>query len=322
VFALTPAIGRDTVGRVRRGLAREHEGWSRRRIAPPAAVLLALGLATTAIAGSDVTIESDPEGSGNGLVYRSANDPSVANAGTSIIVATCPTGRVLTGGGLLVSGSSAEAAIVDMGPNRSQDVGLPAKTAWTGIIGNTGGAKSVTSYAICAAPRGIRLRRDADTTTADDQAVTLTARCGRRASVTGGGFHSDSNIDDRVHASAPFDGGDRGRKPDDGWRVHMTVAQASREVVATAICRRGKRARKRIAYRSDRHNASGDVNETAFCPSGAAVLGGGGSLSGSGGHLNSAYPYAAEDPPMDSWSVYTYSAITRTTAAYVICKRG
>ena len=56
---------------------------------------------------------------------------------------------------------------------------------------------------------------------------TLTAKCPRGTHVYGGGHYNNKSFGSlTAHHSFPWDGADRGNKPDDGWRTRVTIAEA------------------------------------------------------------------------------------------------
>ena len=293
-----------------------------KRLAAAAGLGLALSWAAVALAGSNVTVDSVDEGHANGIFYRSATNGSVPIEGpTPYIAATCPEGKVLTGGGTFVSGQAAEAAISHLGPDRSSDVEAGPKTAWTAIVDNySGSSKLVKTYAFCAAPRGLAQRTVKRTTAAGetDTLMTLRAKCHADESVVGGGVFSESNLANRIRISAPFDGPDKGKKPDDGWKVKVLVTLDNRDTWATAICRRGKQARSKIVYASDDTTGTGTLSDGVSCPAGATLTGGGFALGGGpGGYLNSAHPLTEK---FNEWGVFTRVTGTRTLDVYAVCK--
>jgi len=65
---------------------------------------------------------------------------------------------------------------------------------------------------------------------------TVKARCPQLRHVTGGGYEHVSEVE--VEASRPFDSGDAGTVPDDGWEVEFAPSGAAVEefVAVYAIC--------------------------------------------------------------------------------------
>lgn len=64
----------------------------------------------------------------------------------------------------------------------------------------------------------------------------LTAKCPEGTHVYGGGHYNNKSFGSlTAHHSFPFDGADRGKKPDDGWRTRVTIAE---ELIpsAYAVC--------------------------------------------------------------------------------------
>jgi hypothetical protein len=66
---------------------------------------------------------------------------------------------------------------------------------------------------------------------------TFKAPCPKRNHVLGGGHYNTGQFGDVIGAhSYPYDGGDRGRKPDDGWAAKLRGFTVSYDVSMYAIC--------------------------------------------------------------------------------------
>ena len=282
------------------------------------AVLLVLTAGSVALAGSTVSEGSIPLGDDSGLEYRSA---VFVNADAAdYAVATCPGERVVTGGGAFASGASSEARLIDLGPYAHQDASASDRQAWTSeLVNDAGSSKDLTSYAICARPRGIARKTKIRTAQASAAIVTAKASCPNAASVLGGGLSNQSYVDARILASMPFDDGDKGSKPDDGWRAR-TFLGASRELQVFAICKETAG----VVYRSQTGSATASATSaTATCPNGGSATGGGAALSGNAGFLNSTRPADSTDSdsvPDDAWQTFGYSASSYTLTSAIVCK--
>ena len=280
----------------------------------------ALAAAAVAVAGSTLVVESVPEGSANGLSYRSATFP---NAGAAKYTVTfCPGSRVVSGGGAFVSGATSEAPLIVAVPDKPSEAKTPPRGSWTAGIDNLGGAaKTLKGFAVCARPRGIVRKTKVRVAPLELTSMTLKAPCPRGSSVLGGGFDTNYN-DGRIRASAPYDGGDRGQTPDDGWQARALVGD-TREFQVTAICQKG-RAQRRLVYRDRTADAeAGELFARTRCPDGAAATGGGAAIAGgTGAFLNSTYPDDADGDgnPEDAWSTYAYSASSTPLTTFAVCK--
>jgi hypothetical protein len=72
---------------------------------------------------------------------------------------------------------------------------------------------------------------------APGSAKTFKAACPKRAHVLGGGHYNSGGYGDVIGAhSYPYDGRDRGRKPDDGWAAQLRGFGVSHPVSVFAVC--------------------------------------------------------------------------------------
>ena len=273
-----------------------------------------------ALAGSTLVVESSPEGTANGLSYRSATFVDADSA--EYTVTFCPGRRVTSGGGAFVTGATSEGPLIVAVPDKPTDATTPRRKSWTSGINNLGaGAKTLVGYAICARPHGIVRNTKVLEAPVTLASMTVKAPCPAGSSVLGGGFDTNYN-DSRPMESAPYDGGDRGRVPDDGWRGRAVVGD-TRDFQVTAICLKG-RAQRRLVYRERTDEATGNLYARAKCPDGAAATGGGAAIDGGGSaFINSTYPDDAsgDDVPDDSWTTFAYSPGSGRLTTAVVCRR-
>jgi hypothetical protein len=67
--------------------------------------------------------------------------------------------------------------------------------------------------------------------------TAVVSRCPAGTVVLGGGVsHSGGGVDDEVATTAPFDGRDRDRRPDDGWIGEVNLGSTGLTITAYAIC--------------------------------------------------------------------------------------
>jgi hypothetical protein len=281
-------------------------------------VLFVLAAGSIALAGSTVIEGSVPLGDDNGLKYRSVefNDAD----GADYAVATCPGKRVVTGGGAFASGASSEARMIEIGPYAHQDAAASNRRAWTAeLVNDAGPAKDLTSYAICAPPRGVKRRTTTRPPQTSPAIVTAKASCPNAASVLGGGISNRAYPGARILATLPFDDGDKGSKPDDGWRVRTFIGD-SRELQVFAICKETAG----IVYRSKTGSATSSATSTTVtCPNGGSATGGGAALSGNAGFVNSTNPADSTDAdgvPDDAWQTFGYAASSYKLTSAIVCK--
>lgn len=139
--------------------------------------------------------------------------------------------------------------------------------------------------------------------------------------LSGGGFVTGPTGSQRLVASGPFDSNDRGRQPDDGWRVAVdNLGTKRRALTAVAICARvpGLTYRKR-EFRAPKRARTHAI---ATCPAGQSVLGGGVRHSvpfASTALVASAYPSA--NPTRWVTEIDNLGGKAATGRAFAICHR-
>jgi hypothetical protein len=105
--------------------------------------------------------------------------------------------------------------------------------------------------------------------------TTVKVSCpGGKHVLGGGGLASGPFLSQRMVATAPFDSGDRGAKPDDGWRFTVdNLSNRMRKITAHAICAQVGG----LTYVSKRFKAAKRKRKhaEASCPNGEFVIGGG-----------------------------------------------
>jgi hypothetical protein len=288
--------------------------WAR-KLAPLAAfIALCFG---AALAWAGTPVHSDPEGKAGGLVYRSG---SQYFAGSGAVVASCPKGRHITGGGATLDGDPEFGELAYAGPDH-EGPGVSSREAYAAHGYVSGLGQTLKSYAICTKSASLIYRLKKPVVSATGPLVTK-VRCPRGASVVGGGFDSHAN-DDGALISAPFDGSDPDDDPDDGWSMRVIATDLFQTVHVTAVCSSDLH----LAYREQTATASGDLATSAVCPSNAVVTGGGAELSGdAGAHLTNSAPAdfgdADNTTPEDAWATKAHvDAGSRDLTAYAICKR-
>jgi hypothetical protein len=289
-------------------------------IAGLAAAVIIASLPTVAMGGGvDVVVESVDLGASHGLAYRSATNDNTG--GSAYGIATCPATQDVTGGGAGISGDPSTAWIIDSARNSPPLAGIGPRRAWAGGGWNNAGAvRNVSTVAICGRRDALRPRTETLGTTVEGMKFAGSVKCPHGTSVTGGGLLSEGNADE-ILVSAPLDGPDSNRVPDDGWRAKIIASQDLRNVTFHAICTD----EFDLAYRTTRQAVTGFATDGAACPTASAVTGGGASISGgAGAHLASLQPVDQADAgsvPDDGWRAQaSVGPSPRTFKTYAICK--
>ncbi|MFN8218381.1 MAG: hypothetical protein U0R71_17460 [Solirubrobacterales bacterium] len=154
----------------------------------------------------------------------------------------CPSGTHVVGGG--VGNNFAETdrlvQIQSSRPTDSHDPGLTPDDGWQGTVINdaTGHSALVTVTAICSEEDSFAYE-SATRQIPSNALVEVRARCPADTHVSGGGVEV-AGLPTRITATAPFDGGDGGNAPDDGWtgRGDNSSTIAPHDITAFAICER------------------------------------------------------------------------------------
>jgi len=250
---------------------------------------------------------------------------TIGSASSSVVVARCPAGSALTGGGGLVARPSAPA------PSNSLklDGTLPGEgdplagdpAAWTAVAafgGQSEPGDDATAYALCAgAPPGRHVAVAAATSAGDAAATSaggVTATCPAGTRLTGGGALGTpaSAVSLRPVASFPSDA--LGRAALDGARDpgSWTAIAAAPNVIAGAVtrafalCSDDPALHTTVARRDapGPQTQSASVALTTTCPGDTRLLGGGARLDASGAappqgvHLRGSFPSSPEGVPV------------------------
>ncbi len=157
--------------------------------------------------------------------------------------------------------------------------------------------------------------------------VGATAHCPDGSSVVGGGLLiQGANTATGIHSSYPVDDGDRGHKPDDGWRgVANSRSAGDKKLMVDAVCS----SRGHFSYELGLAGApDGDQGGGyALCDPGDQVAGGGVELSKGNASLAVAASYPLDidvnTVPDDGWYgiASNESGSPQTVTTYAICAR-
>ncbi len=146
---------------------------------------------------------------------------------------------------------------------------------------------------------------------------TASVKCPKGQHVFGGGVsaHASSVV---LVASFPFDGKDRDKRPDDGWRVRVDNRDAATTAHVAAVC-----AARQPTYRTQSFKAvPGDQStSSALCGHGRHVTGGGVDYAPPAGDglIADTFPGTRRE-----WAVYidNYGAKRLPATAYATCAKG
>ena len=165
----------------------------------------------------------------------------VAAGGQDQLKAPCPAGTKVTGGGVITATDSLKVDVASTEPFDGPDPGSTPDDGWLGTANN--GKSSSTRMVVlaaCAKSGHYRYVHSAREPLPDNSEASAEARCPAGTTVTGGGIdNSGIDIGAEIRSTFPFDGGDIGFTPDDGWEgsANNDDTGRSERMQAFAICR-------------------------------------------------------------------------------------
>lgn len=237
-------------------------------------------LAETAFAGTiDLGTVGGVNYSGN-----SSSAPIVPNGVEIGPDAECASGTRLVGGGVEIGGDFAESQFTRSAPG---DESLASGQSWVTVWANLAGSGKTASVTAACMDREVRRVRETKTVEAGG-AAAVKVSCPAGTQVSGGGFIEADAFQSYLNSSYPIDGGDRGSRPDDGWKVRVRNSTAgSGKATVEARC---------VQF-DPSYLVGGQflippgvtITTDAACPTGAHVVGGGVRL---GGAASEAHPVA------------------------------
>lgn len=161
-----------------------------------------------------------------------------APGGTVTATASCPEGSIVVGGGGRPIGDTS-----DWTMNTSHNVDGPdadpvPNDGWRAYYHYTGSDGDLLVDAVCVGSVGEPAYRSTSTSVLPRSTKTVKSSCGAGEHVLGGGAYiNGSAASARVAGSRPFDSGDAGTVPDDGWLVtYRNTSDSPLTAEARSIC--------------------------------------------------------------------------------------
>jgi hypothetical protein len=157
--------------------------------------------------------------------------------------------------------------------------------------------------------------------------ASVSARCPFDTHLTGGGaYTSGGTVDDEVASSAPFDGADRGKAPDDGWLAEINGSASSDNTITSfAIC--APFDNLRYAHDSISVGPNGTKKVHVACARGTRPLGGGALTTSSSTAISLRETFPWQRPkstmPWDGWEAGANNLTNRSKSltAYAVCRQ-
>jgi hypothetical protein len=234
--------------------------------------------------------------------------------------ANCAEGARPISGGIDLEGSAATSLMGATYP------ALEVSRIWRSVGRNEGvGAMDMSFFAVCRAldPGAFRFRSETKPVNPGKRR-SVRAPCPNGFRAIGGGLEFGQGL---AVATAPYDGRDPDKKPDDGWRARaVNGAPSQAELTAHVSCREA--GTWTLAYEREAFLVGGGSSalSTAICEEGAAT-GGGGTIAGPGAvRLHEAYPVDFGDVedtiPENGWqlSVRNSSMGSAEAVVHAVCK--
>jgi hypothetical protein len=232
---------------------------------------LGVGLSAGALAfttfGLTAAVADDNLGTRGGITYMRDGASPTAPA-VSVIEVECPPGADFSGG-LANPGTSVYASdLNDTWMADGSDFGAALDDAWFTTVRFPAPADpplfpNPRVYVICEEVE--HLPSSFSVPIAPGEARTQSVNCSVGKKPTGGGVTITGDETDGafINSSAPYDGNDDNRKPDDGWigRAYNPTG-AEKTMTVTAVCREGS---LRYSKFTDRARAGRQANASAGC---------------------------------------------------------
>ena len=147
---------------------------------------------------------------------------------TETETARCETGRMLGGGGFFAGNHVDQWYLNSTFPKGKG-------WTWTGWHYESTGASEIAANVICE--KGARTEVETETKKSAKEHVKVKVGCRKGVVTSGGGSASKSARNAHLVKTVPFDDGDQGLVPDDGWAVEWeNDGIVKQEFVAYAVC--------------------------------------------------------------------------------------
>lgn len=261
------------------------------------------------------------------LAIGAAAGPAQAASTFVRDTAICPSGKVALGGGQQVVGEGTADFKTALQESTPGTIGGGAQSLWLNAVRNNSGvAHTIGMFAVCGKqPAGYQVVRK-DVTLPAAGFIRDTAICPSGKVALAGGAQvvgaGTANFNTRMYESAPgtINGGAQSL-----WLVAMNNnSRIARTVGIFAVC--GSKPAGYQVVRKDFSVASGAfLRDTASCPAGKVILGGGSSVIGAGtGNFNTRLQELTPGTVGASTSVQlaslrNFSSVTRTVGISAVC---
>jgi hypothetical protein len=246
------------------------------------ALLFASALAVLGVAQAALPVAASAGGGTLNLRYLAASaNSSLAGQEATQISPQCADPAEAVGGGVDTSGSFGQEALTATLPGTPDMVHY---NQWLSAFDDVSfvSGQYITAGVVCGALEGLKVKSQSEPSLSFRRASSK-VRCPAALHAVGGGAYTTGSYgQQRVVGSAPFDSGDHGRAPDDGWRAtDDNLSASSQSVLAYVVCA----PIGGLHYETSAFSARGGHRGagSAPCPKGQWVLGGGVTQNGKPG---------------------------------------
>jgi hypothetical protein len=263
------------------------------------------------------------EGSVAGLTYMSDPGPvAPASSGTAANVA-CPAGKHVVGGATTVGGTSGFTVQFWLNgtvPFDGADADHDPDDGWKGRGFNRFGSnKRLVVFGICSGGT-VRYAGNHRTVSAGTGGLARAACPAGTHVAGGGGTLSGPAGQAYLSWSVPYDSGDPGTNPDDGWEVRAyNQGGAPKTLSVNATCVEA------LPHYIGQGSSDSSEIVSAPCPATTHVMGGGGAIGGPAGDswLTAIEPFGTSPGPPDNGIAVGVHRMNPSPPAYVaiaVCK--
>jgi hypothetical protein len=284
-------------------------------------------IAASLVAGVAVALGAAGVASGGGgqFFYTDANT-TVPNDTQGTTSQGCQDSPVV-GGGVYMSGSDLGTEVNSSYPYDDNDANMRPDDGWKGygINDGSGVTQSMRVHLICPSA-GSYVYRDRLFEFAPNSHRTGRQSCPGDTALAGGGVYTaGGGLDDELIATFPFDDGDPGRKPDDGWSGTSITDDGVGFLRVVAICSASRKFR--YVQRSTSGAPQDQFTVRVPCRDNEYVVGGGARVSKPGpkAEIASLHPFDDNDAgstPEDGyqgWANNESTTAERKLTAFAVC---
>lgn len=234
----------------------------------------------------------------------------------------------VAGGGVYLSGPDLGAEVNSSSPWDSPSDANQRPDGWQGygINDGSGGPYSIRVDVICSQSVEVLYRDKAFEIPANSHRTGRRACPGDTVAFSGGVYVANGGLDDELGASFPYDDGDPGKEPDDGWAGTANAGAGAGSMTVHAICSPSRGFR--YVERAEVGKPGDQYTIKARCRESEQLAGGGARVSkpGQNAEIASLHPFDDDDQdqsPDDGfqgWANNQGPQADRKLTTFAICR--